>query len=68
MSLLYSANSILGDDVMADSGPAVVKHAWLLKGAINLKHCVNISSTLFEFQLHLILISLCSHIFTQPQF
>lgn len=51
MSLLYSANSVLGYDLMADSGPAVAKHACLLKEAINHKHCVK--SSFLAYKLHL---------------
>lgn len=66
MSLLYSANSVLGYDLMADSGPAVAKHACLLKEAINHKHCVK--SSFLAYKLHLMWITLWSYyfIYTTP--
>lgn len=66
MSLLYSANSVLGYDLMADSDPAVAKHACLLKEAINHKHCVK--SSFLAYKLHLMWITLWSYyfIYTTP--
>lgn len=54
MSLLYSANGVLGYDHMADSGPAVAKHTCLLKEAINHKHCMKSSFLVYKLRLMLI--------------
>lgn len=56
MSLLYTANSVLGYDHMADSGPAVAKQARLLKEAINHKHCMKSSFLVYKLLLMLIML------------
>lgn len=50
MSLLYSTNSVLGYDLMTDSGPAVAKLASLLKEAINHEHSVEACSSSLAYK------------------